>query len=142
MVKRDLALDLFRAYKTGIIKKNRSRPERRSERTDPTLISDVLEELINDREWQSGIAEGNLFSNWNSVVGEEVAEHTEPISLLDGVLLVKCSSTAWATQLTMMEQKLLTTIQYVLYHGLKSIFFTIFHIILKHPFFKFSYIID
>ena len=111
MVKRDLALDLFRAYKTGIIKKNRSRPERRSERTDPTLISDVLEELINDREWQSGIAEGNLFSNWNSVVGEEVAEHTEPISLLDGVLLVKCSSTAWATQLTMMEQKLLTTIQ-------------------------------
>ena len=111
MAKRDLALDHFRAYKTGIIKKSKPRPERTSEATDPTLISDVIQELIHDREWQSGIAEGNLFSNWRAVVGDDVAEHTEPISLLDGILLVKCSSTAWATQMTMMEQKLLATIQ-------------------------------
>lgn len=111
MAKRDLALDLFRTYKTGIIKKSRPRPERTSQPTDPTLISDVLQELISDREWQSGIAEGNLFSQWLQVVGPDVAEHTEPISLLDGVLLVKCSSTAWATQMSMMERDLLATIQ-------------------------------
>lgn len=111
MAKRDLALDLFRSYKTGIIKKSRVRPERTSQPTDPTLISDVLQELINDREWQSGIAEGNLFSQWSHIVGSDVAEHTEPISLLDGVLLVKCSSTAWATQMSMMERDLLATIQ-------------------------------
>lgn len=111
MAKRDLAHDLFRAYKTGIIKKSRPKPERGTKPGDPTLISEALTELVAEREWQSGIAEGNLFSLWSDVVGAEVAEHTEPISLLDGILLIKCSSTAWATQMTMIENEILATIQ-------------------------------
>jgi len=111
MAKRDLALDLFRSYKNGVIRKNRTKPEKKGEAGDPTLISDLLHELVVEREWQSGIAEGNLFSTWSEVVGIDVAEHTEPISLLDGVLLIKCSSTAWATQMTMMERELLATVQ-------------------------------
>jgi len=111
VAKRDLALDLFRAYKTGIIKKSRPRPDRGTKPGDPTLISETLQELVTDREWQSGIAEGNLFSMWREIVGGEIAEHTEPISLLDGVVLIKCSSTAWATQMSMMERDLLQTLQ-------------------------------
>ena len=116
MSKRDLAKDLFISYKTGYIKKsptakNTSQREINSNPTDPQLISDVLQNLIQDREWQSGIAEGNLFANWRNIVGAEIAEHTEPIAILDGVLTIRTSSTAWATQLNLIAADLLTTIQ-------------------------------
>jgi predicted nucleic acid-binding Zn ribbon protein len=111
MAKRDLALDLFRNYKTGFIKKSRPRPERGQTPGDPTLVSNILENLIKDREWDSGLAEGNLFATWAKIVGDEVAQHAEPISLLDGKLLVQCSSTAWATQLSLAHNEILATIR-------------------------------
>jgi predicted nucleic acid-binding Zn ribbon protein len=111
MAKRDLALDLFRSYKTGFVKKVRARPERGQAPGDPTLVSDILDDLVKDREWDSGLAEGNLFATWPQIVGADVAQHTEPISILDGKLLVQCSSTAWATQLTLAQNDILATIR-------------------------------
>ncbi|MFM6841201.1 MAG: DUF721 domain-containing protein, partial [Candidatus Planktophila sp.] len=64
MAKRDLALDLFRSYKTGFVKKSRPRPERSQTPGDPTLVANILEDLVKDREWDSGLAEGNLFATW------------------------------------------------------------------------------
>ena len=115
MSKRDLAKDLFISYKTGYIKKpaakNISQREINSNPTDPQLISDVLQNLIQDREWQSGIAEGNLFANWRNIVGDEIAEHTEPIAILEGVLTIRTSSTAWATQLNLISNDVLASLQ-------------------------------
>ena len=116
MTKRDLAKDLFNSYKTGFIKKprnekNNSNREVNLNPTDPQLISDVLKNLIQDREWQSGIAEGNLFANWENIVGAEIAEHTEPIAILEGVLTIRTSSTAWATQLNLISHDVLASLQ-------------------------------
>ena len=111
MAKRDLALDLFRSYKTGFVKKVRDRPERGQTPGDPTLVSDILGELVKDREWDSGLAEGNLFATWPQIVGADVAKHAEPISIVEGTLLVQCSSTAWATQLTLAQHDILATIR-------------------------------
>ena len=116
MSKRDLAKDLFISYKTGYIKKplvggNNAAREVNLNPTDPQLISDVLKNLIQDREWQSGIAEGNLFANWESIVGAEIAEHTEPIAILEGVLTIRTSSTAWATQLNLISNDVLASLQ-------------------------------
>ena len=116
MSKRDLAKDLFISYITGYIKKPRgerinSNREANSNPTDPQLISDVLKNLIQDREWQSGIAEGNLFANWENIVGADIAEHTEPIAILEGVLTIRTSSTAWATQLNLISNDVLASLQ-------------------------------
>ena len=116
MAKRDLARDLFNSYKTGFVKKSRSEKNNSNREvnlnpTDPQLISDVLKNLIQDREWQSGIAEGNLFANWENIVGTEIAEHTEPIAILEGVLTIRTSSTAWATQLNLLNNDVLTSLQ-------------------------------
>ena len=111
MTKRDLAKDLFISYKTGYVKKTKPVQEVNLNPTDPQLISDVLKNLIQDREWQSGIAEGNLFANWENIVGAEIAEHTEPITILDGVLTIRTSSTAWATQLNLISNDLLASLQ-------------------------------
>ena len=77
----DLALELFRNYKTGFIKKVKPVvTERTSAPGDPTLISDVLANLVSDRQWESGLAEGNLFAQWEKIVGSDIATHTTPIS--------------------------------------------------------------
>ena len=107
----DLALELFRNYKTSFIKKVKPVvTERTSTPGDPTLISDVLTNLVSDRQWESGLAEGNLFAQWEKIVGTDIATHTTPISILDGVLLIQCSSTAWATQLQSVHDQLVQTI--------------------------------
>jgi predicted nucleic acid-binding Zn ribbon protein len=116
MSKRDLAIDLFKTFKNTTIKKsNKSGSSTPSTQTgkagDPELISGVLSDLIADREWDSGLAEGNLFVHWKKIVGEEIAQHATPVSILDGTLTIQSSSTAWATQLQLMSNDLLTMIQ-------------------------------
>ena len=111
MSKRDLALDLFNSYKTGYIKKKKIVEERTQTPGEPTLIANVLTELIQQRQWDEGLAEGTLFATWAHVVGPEIGQHTTPLSMLDGRLLIQCSSTAWATQLTLVGQTLLETIR-------------------------------
>ena len=111
MSKRDLALDLFKSYKTGFTKKRKVVEQRTTTASDPQLISSVLSHLIEERDWQLGIAEGTLFTNWKEIVGQDIASHTTPLSLLEGALLIQCSSTAWATQLKAVGQDLLHTIQ-------------------------------
>jgi len=111
LAKRDLAKDLFISYKTGYIKKVKPVREVNLNPTDPQLISDVLKNLIQDREWQSGIAERNLFVNWENIVGANIAEHAEPIAILEGVLTIRTSSTAWATQLNLISNDVLSSLQ-------------------------------
>jgi predicted nucleic acid-binding Zn ribbon protein len=113
MEKQDLALELFKRFKTGVIrKKNKPAPTQRSGRPgDPELIGGVLSGLISEREWSSGLAEGNLFITWEQIVGADIAAHTTPISISDGVLTIQTSSSAWATQLTLVAADLLATIQ-------------------------------
>ena len=113
MTKRDLALDLFQSFKTGITRKpNKPAPTARvGQPGDPELIGGVLNNLVADRDWDSGLAEGNLFVNWKKIVGDEISEHAQPISILDNVLTIQSSSTAWATQLQLISNNLLATIQ-------------------------------
>lgn len=113
MEKRDLALDLFNSFKTGVTRKiNKPAPTPRvGQPGDPELIGGVLDNLIADREWDSGLAEGNLFINWKKIVGDEIAQHAQPISMLDNVLTIQGSSTAWTTQLQLISNELLATIQ-------------------------------
>ena len=113
MNKRDLALDLFNAFKSGTTRKsNKPAPTVRvGQPGDPELISGVLNDLISDRDWDSGLAEGNLFVNWKKIVGDEIAQHAQPISILDNALTIQSSSTAWATQLQLISADLLATIQ-------------------------------
>ncbi|NQW74366.1 MAG: DUF721 domain-containing protein [Candidatus Planktophila sp.] len=113
MQRRDLALDLFKSFKTGVVRKsNKPAPTKRSGKPgDPELIAEALSDLISEREWDSGLAEGNLFITWAQIVGSDIAAHTTPLSISDGVLTVQTSSTAWATQLSLVSTQLLSTIQ-------------------------------
>lgn len=51
-----------------------------------------------------------MFGQWATVVGEQIAEHAKPSTLRDGVLTVEAESTAWATQLRLVQSQLLAKI--------------------------------
>ena len=110
-MKRDLAKDLYKFYRSSFRKqKTDQQTELRQKVTDPQSLSSVLSEVIQNRNWNQGVAEGNLFSDWSTIVGTEIAEHTTPISLVDGKLTIQSSSSAWATQMRLMQDDLLKTI--------------------------------
>ena len=108
---RDLARELYRAFR-GQPKRGKIGEviEPRENINDPKSLGDVMSELISNRDWRQGLAEGNIFSDWEKIVGAEIATHSTPISLVDGRLTIQTSSTAWATQLTLISNDLLKTI--------------------------------
>ena len=84
--------------------------EVREHNEDPLKLGNVLDQLITTRNWKQGIAEGTLFSEWDEIVGSELASNAQPITLLDGELTIQTRSTAWATQLNIIAPNLLKTI--------------------------------
>jgi predicted nucleic acid-binding Zn ribbon protein len=66
---------------------------------DPQPVGPAARELSSANGWSPKVAEGMVFARWDGVVGEQIAEHAQPIALRDGVLSIAAESTAWATQL-------------------------------------------
>jgi predicted nucleic acid-binding Zn ribbon protein len=77
---------------------------------DPQKLGFVIPDLARTRGWTTRVAEGAVFGQWPTVVGEQIAEHAAPTALQDGVLTVTAESTAWATQLRMVQAQLLAKI--------------------------------
>ena len=110
-MRRDIARELFRSYRSGARKKREIVQEERVDLGDPEKIGNILSELIDTRDWRKGIAEGNLFSDWREIVGADIADHSTPITLFEGKLTIQTSSTAWSTQLRLMSSELLGKIR-------------------------------
>ena len=109
-MKRDLARVMYRAFRSGPKKFRRGEDEERKRIDDPQLIGSVLDELVIKRDWVRGLAEGNILTEWEKVVGDEIANNSTPISLVEGRLTIQAKATAWATQLNFMKEDLLRTI--------------------------------
>lgn len=77
---------------------------------DPQKLGTASRDLAKTRGWSSKVAEGVVFADWVAIVGDQIAEHAMPTVLRDGVLSVSAESTAWATQLRMVQAQLLAKI--------------------------------
>lgn len=74
---------------------------------DPQLLTDTLSRLLRDMGWKEDIAVGGVVGRWREVVGDQIAEHCVPETFEDKVLVVRASSTAWATQVRLLTPTLL-----------------------------------
>ena len=70
----------------------------------------LTRDLAKKRGWSAQVAEGTVLGQWPSVVGQQIADHATPTGLNDGVLSVAAESTAWATQLRIVQAQLLAKI--------------------------------
>ncbi|GAA1176314.1 MULTISPECIES: DUF721 domain-containing protein [Nesterenkonia] len=77
------------------------------DRRDPSLLGSVVGGLISTRGWSSPVAVGSVIARWDQLVGEQVAAHCRPERFENGVVDVACDSTAWATNLKLMQPQLM-----------------------------------
>lgn len=69
---------------------------------DPQTLGAEMSRMIDDRGWGLDLRVRGVFARWPEMVGPEVGSHSRPESLVDGVLVVRTESTAWATQLKLL----------------------------------------
>ena len=70
---------------------------------DPQTVARSVDRLVGELGWSAPVAVGGVVGRWEQVVGPEVAAHATPERFEDGVLVVRADSTAWATQLRLLE---------------------------------------
>ena len=83
-----------------------ARPDSR----DPALLSDTVNELVNDRKWSRTITAAGLLPRWEQIVGVDIAAHCRPERVEGTELTCVAESTAWATQLRLMSAQVLARI--------------------------------
>lgn len=84
---------------------------------DPQPFGALVSAVSKQRGWSTQVSEGTVLGRWADVVGADIASHAEPTGLRDGVLSVSAESTAWATQLRMMQAQILAKIAAAVGHG-------------------------
>ena len=78
---------------------------------DPKGIADVLGSVADELGWTPQLAQHEVFARWADITGPDVSGHSAPVALEDGVLTVRCDSTAWATQLGFLRYDLAKQLQ-------------------------------
>lgn len=69
---------------------------------DPQMLSSEVDRIIGDRGWALDLRIRGVFARWSELVGEEIGANSTPETLVDGVLVVRAHSTAWAVQLKLL----------------------------------------
>lgn len=85
--------------------RNSSKPFDRGR--DPVTAASSIDGIFEKYRWQGKLAEADLFNRWSELVGDVNAENSKPEALVDGTLTVRCRTTAWATQLRLMQDEIL-----------------------------------
>ncbi len=58
----------------------------------------TLDRLVVERGWSATVSVAGVVGRWRDVVGDQVADHCEPESFVDGALVVRTDSTPWALE--------------------------------------------
>ncbi len=77
---------------------------------DPISVSDAMQDISTGLGWDAVLAEATLVADWENIVGPDTASNTQVDRLESGNLVVRCSSTAWATQLAFISSDILTNL--------------------------------
>ncbi|WP_030665843.1 DUF721 domain-containing protein [Streptomyces cellulosae] len=91
----------------------------RADGRDPMALGSAINRLITERGWETPAAVGGVMGRWPQIVGEDVAKHCEPEKYDEDerVLVVRCDSTAWATNLRLLAPTLVARLNEDLGHG-------------------------
>jgi predicted nucleic acid-binding Zn ribbon protein len=94
---------------TGPVRKTRRTTQAgRGRGSDPMGLGQVLERLKDQQGWESGIDGGNLLEQWPTICPAELATTVQPVGYDPdrGLLTLRPSSNAYATQIRLFERNL------------------------------------
>ncbi len=84
---------------------------------DPQAFGAVTASIAKRRGWTPHVAEGKVLGLWEEVVGADIADHATPTEIKDHILHITAESTAWATQLRLMQSTIIAKIAKSVGHG-------------------------
>jgi predicted nucleic acid-binding Zn ribbon protein len=74
----------------------------------PRKLGDVMSDVLARSGIADRVAQANVIPEWRSLVGPQIANVTEPLSVTrQGTLFVAVTTNAWMTELSLLEPDLL-----------------------------------
>lgn len=70
---------------------------------DPKAMSENVRALLGRMGWTEQIEVASVTARWREVIGDQIADHCEPVTFDEGILTLRASSSAWATQMQLMS---------------------------------------
>lgn len=98
-------------------RKDRSRQDAPVRSAGPQPLGDVFSKFIAQRGWKEPVAVGSVLADWASIVGPQIAENAKVETFENAQLVLRASSTAWATQLRLLTPQLMHKFDEVLGPG-------------------------
>jgi predicted nucleic acid-binding Zn ribbon protein len=78
---------------------------------EPISAIDSLNQLFGNFRWSEQVEKATLFTSWEEIVGSDSAAASQPEEISGNKLIVRCRSTAWATQLRLLHDPILAKLQ-------------------------------
>lgn len=121
----DLARDIAGGYRGAAPKRPRRSGKKpttpggfkRASKEDPEPLSRFLGKLISEQGWEDNLSAQRVFTDWERIVGAEVAQHCEVVDYEDGQLEIEADSTAWATELRLLAPRIVAKLNEELGQG-------------------------
>ena len=111
-------------YQPGMAGQHQRRAKRKRTTNDtqvrsagPQPLGDIFSKFLAQRGWKEPVAVGSVLADWASIVGPQIAENTEVEKFENAQLVLRASSTAWATQLRLLTPQLMHKFDEVLGTG-------------------------
>jgi predicted nucleic acid-binding Zn ribbon protein len=74
---------------------------------DPIPLAASLDGVVRSLRGPSRRVVSGVFGRWREAVGDQVADHVEPVKLDAGTLVVQVDDPAWATQVKFLTPRIL-----------------------------------
>lgn len=75
-------------------------------RRDPQLLGSLVEKMTTEHGWSAPVSIGGVVGRWREIVGDDLADHCEIETFDEATLVLRADSTAWATQLRLLQPQL------------------------------------
>lgn len=73
-------------------------------------LKEALEGYFKGKRWDKKLKGYQAINCWEEVVGEEIAQHSQPIKIQDQTLLLRVKSNVWANELNLRKGELIQKI--------------------------------
>ena len=80
---------------------------RRAKYTKFRRLSDVLPKVVKTLRLEEAAAARPALDSWADIAGAKIAQHSKPVTVEGGVMVIAVDSPAWMTQLAFLKPQLL-----------------------------------
>ena len=67
----------------------------------------AIKSFLNKSGLKEGIEEQKAIKIWDKIVGPKISNNTEPISIKNGVIIIKTNNSVWRQELQFQKQKII-----------------------------------